>query len=121
MWVNIYMCIIYMYVYYWKTLLNINKPSFFRTIGLIEQTFTKLEFSVIHDRINYDSILPKSSGTSRSLVGPPPCEQGSMGAYWTHETSLGKWPKFCSFTGQDSSKERNLEGIGQVVVEFYRP
>ena len=42
---------------------------------------------------------------SRSLEGPPPCEQASKGP-------TGKWALRCTSTGQDGSNELDLEWIG---------
>ena len=50
--------------------------------------------------------------------GSPPCGQGSKSAYYTHEAPMGKWPRCCTSTGQDGSKELDLEWM---PMHIYRP
>ena len=54
--------------------------------------------------------------TSRSLEYPLPCDQGTKSAYYTHMALMDKWPRFCTSTDQDSSKELNLEWIAQWLL-----
>ena len=52
--------------------------------------------------------------TSRLLESSPPSEQVSKSAYYVNEAPMGKWSWCCMSTGQDGSKELNLEWIGPV-------
>ena len=56
----------------------------------------------------------KKKETSRLLECSPPSEQVSKSAYYVHEAPMGKWSWCCMSTGQDGSKELNLEWIGPV-------
>ena len=91
--------------------LNQRWPSSMMTYGIIKPLWIN---RLMHKWSQLDKLsffVPFPLVRSRSLEGPLPCEQGSKGP-------TGKLAWCCTSTGQDSSKELDLEWISPVVAEL---
>ena len=56
----------------------------------------------------------------RSLEHPPPCGQDTKSAYDAHYALMGKWPWCYTSTGQDGSKELDLELLSSSICKIPR-